>query len=103
MTTTGYAKGRIFWTDFAIIRLTLKLSIALILVVFSTCIARDETGRFGNISSWLLCETSDAVIVTEFIVQGTGTETFLFRGLGPSLSNVGVPNALKDPTIRLLD
>ncbi len=103
MTTVVNAKGRIFGTAFAIMRLTLKLSTALILVVFSTCIAQAETGRFGNISSRVLCETGDAVIVTEFIVQGTGTETFLFRGLGPSLSDLGVPGALQDPTIRLLD
>jgi hypothetical protein len=41
------------------------------------------------------------VLVTEFIVQGTGSESFVSRGLGPSL--VDVPDALQDPTITLLN
>ena len=41
------------------------------------------------------------MLVTEFIAQGSGTETIVSRGLGPSL--VGVPNPLQDPTITLLN
>jgi hypothetical protein len=41
--------------------------------------------------------------VNEFILQGAGTETVLLRGLGPSLSDLGVPDTLQDPTAALLN
>ena len=36
-----------------------------------------------------------------FIVTGTGTKNVIIRGIGPSLSTAGVPDALADPTLEL--
>jgi hypothetical protein len=80
-----------------------KLLLALTLFAISTCLAAAQStnARLANISTRALCQTGDAVLVTEFIAQGTGSESFVSRGLGPSL--VGVPDALQDPTIALLN
>lgn len=57
----------------------------------------------GNIHTRILAKTGDDVIVTEFVVQGTGTEYMILRGIGPTLGDLGVPGALQDPTMRLFD
>ena len=104
------ASGMEFSTSFKLIkkdkllmRPTFKLSIALSILALTNCIANagSSTARLANISSRMICQTGDAVIVTEFIVQGKGNESFVLRALGPSLP--GIPNALQDPTIRLLN
>ena len=82
---------------------TLKVSLALALIVLSASLTNAQTGRLINLSTRLSCETGDAVAVTEFILQGTGSETIVLRGIGPSLSDFGVPDTLRDPTARLLD
>jgi hypothetical protein len=80
-----------------------KLLLALTLLAISTCLAaaQSSNARLANISTRALCQIGDAVLVTEFIAQGTGSESFVSRGLGPSL--FGVPDALQDPTIALLN
>ena len=80
-----------------------KLLLSLILLAISTCLAAAQStnARLANISTRALCQTGDAVLVTEFIVQGTGSELFVSRGIGPSL--VGVPDALRDPMITLFN
>ncbi len=57
----------------------------------------------ANISTRLLAEQGDDVIVTEFVVQGTGTEYMILRALGPSLSSFGILGALRNPTMTLFD
>lgn len=82
--------------------LTRQLPFGLAILVLSAGVAAGQsTGRFANISTRIFCQTRDAVIVTEFIAYGRGTETFALRALGPSLPLV--PNPLQDPTLRLLD
>jgi hypothetical protein len=80
-----------------------KLLLTLTLFSLSTCLAtaQSSNARLANISTRALCQTGDAVLVTEFITQGTGSESFVSRGLGPSLVNV--PNALQDPIITLFN
>ena len=82
-----------------------KLLLALILLAISTCLAAAQStnARLANISTRALCQTGDAVLVTEFIVQGTGSESFVSRGIGPSLFDFGVPDALRDPMITLFN
>ena len=41
--------------------------------------------------------------MNEFAIVGPGTEYFIFRGLGPSLRQTGVPNALRNPVLDLFD
>ena len=84
-------------------RPTLRLTIAIALLVFSSCLTYGQTGRLAILSTRAFCETRDAVLVNEFILQGAGTETVILRGIGPSLSSVGVQDPLQDPTTILLN
>jgi hypothetical protein len=59
--------------------------------------------KLANISTRGRVDQGDNVLIVGTIVVGNGTTTVLFRALGPSLSNFGVPNALQDPTLELHD
>ncbi len=52
-----------------------------------------------NISTRARVLSGDKVLIAGFIVDGTDPKQVLIRGLGPSLSNVGV--TLADPTLEL--
>lgn len=43
--------------------------------------------------------TGDAVHIAGFVVAGDGPLTMLVRGIGPTLTSLGVPGALSDPRI----
>ena len=58
-------------------------------------------GKLLNISTRLRVQTGDAVLISGFIITGTEPKTVLIRGIGPSLSDVGVPGALQNPTLAL--
>lgn len=84
--------------------LSRKLLFALtLLAAIVGAIPTRSAGQILNISTRVDCQTGDAVVVTEFIAYGTGTETFILRGLGPSLGAVGIPDPLADPVLNLLD
>jgi serine protease AprX len=55
---------------------------------------------FGNISSRLVVQTGDNVLIGGFIVTGTQDKKVVVRALGPSLT---LPNKLADPTLELRD
>jgi hypothetical protein len=52
-----------------------------------------------NISSRALVLTDDNVVIAGFIINGTDPKRVMIRGIGPSLSGIGV--ALSDPTLEL--
>ncbi len=54
-----------------------------------------------NISTRLRVETGDNVLIGGFIITGTAQKSIAVRGLGPSLAQVGVSDALADPTLEL--
>ena len=56
-----------------------------------------------NISTRLAVGTGDNVLIGGFIITGTGTTRALIRAIGPSLTQLGVPNALQDPVLELHD
>jgi hypothetical protein len=56
--------------------------------------------KLANISTRARVETGDNVMIGGFIV-GPGATEVLVRGIGPSLTNAGVPGALQDPTLEL--
>ncbi|MDQ6809164.1 MAG: hypothetical protein M3Z64_07045, partial [Verrucomicrobiota bacterium] len=60
-------------------------------------------GQLQNISSRLRVETGDNVLIAGFIVSGTQEKRVIVRGIGPSLTQFGVPGALADPTLELHD
>ena len=53
-----------------------------------------------NISTRMVVETGDNVLIAGFIIYGTGQKNIMVRAIGPSLS---VPGALSDPTLELHD
>lgn len=84
--------------------LTRKLLFALtLLAAIAGAPPAQSAGQILNISTRVDSQTGDAVVVTEFIAYGLGTETFVLRGLGPSLGALGIPDPLADPVLSLLD
>ncbi|MEO6870729.1 MAG: CocE/NonD family hydrolase [Chthoniobacterales bacterium] len=59
--------------------------------------------RVSNISTRGLVGTGFDVIIGGFIVDGTGSMQVIVRALGPSLSSLGIANALQDPFLQLYD
>ncbi|HVF73380.1 MAG TPA: PQQ-dependent sugar dehydrogenase [Chthoniobacterales bacterium] len=55
----------------------------------------------GNISTRGFVETGDNVMIGGFIVGGSQNRTVLARAIGPSLTALGVPDALQDPFLEL--
>jgi hypothetical protein len=61
-------------------------------------------GQLLNISTRGHVETNDNVLIGGFIIGSTsGTTRVILRGIGPSLTNAGVPGVLQDPTLELHD
>lgn len=60
-------------------------------------------GRLGNIGTRLRVETGDNVLIGGFMVTGTPPKRIILRAIGPSLTSVGVPDALANPTLELHD
>jgi hypothetical protein len=60
--------------------------------------------KLGNLSTRAFVRTGSNVVIAGFILgNGTGDDRVVVRGLGPSLSQFGVPNPLQDPTLELRD
>ena len=59
--------------------------------------------KFGNISTRVLVQTGDNVMIGGVILVGPGTETVLVRAIGPYLSQQGITNPLADPMLELHD
>jgi len=55
----------------------------------------------ANIATRGFVETGDNVMIGGFIIGGSQNRTVLMRAIGPSLTAVGVPNALQDPILEL--
>ncbi len=56
-----------------------------------------------NISTRGLVQSGDGVMIAGFIIQGNAPKQVIIRGLGPSLTQKGVVNALQDPSLDLRD
>ena len=54
-----------------------------------------------NLSSRGTVGTGNEVMIGGFILGGDGTRRLVVRGIGPSLTPFGVPNALPDPMLEL--
>jgi hypothetical protein len=55
----------------------------------------------ANIATRGFVESGDNVMIGGFIIGGSPNRTVLARAIGPSLTAVGVPNALQDPILEL--
>ena len=56
-----------------------------------------------NISTRVRVSGGDNVMIGGFIIDGDSNKDILFRALGPSLANLGVPRVLADPTLEVYD
>lgn len=59
------------------------------------------SGQLLNIATRLRVQTGDNVLIGGFIITGTDAKKVLIRGIGPSLANFGITNALGDTTLEL--
>jgi hypothetical protein len=59
--------------------------------------------KFGNISTRGFVGTGGKVMIAGIIVDGPDSESIVIRGLGPTLSQFGVPSVLIDPFLDLRD
>jgi hypothetical protein len=58
--------------------------------------------KLGNISTRALVGTGGDIVIAGFILGGnSGNDRIVVRGIGPSLTAVGVTNALANPTLEL--
>ncbi len=63
----------------------------------------DQSTKPINISTRGLVQPGDGVMIAGFIIQGSSPKQVIIRGLGPSLTQRGVINALQDPNLDLRD
>ena len=56
-----------------------------------------------NISTRMVVETGDNILIGGFIVYGTGQKKIAVRAMGPSLTAAGVSGTLSDPILELRD
>jgi len=54
-----------------------------------------------NISTRLRVETGDNAMIGGFIITGNAPKSLILRGIGPSLTNLGISDALADPVLAL--
>jgi hypothetical protein len=60
--------------------------------------------KLANISTRAFVSTGNDIVIAGFILGGnSGNDRIIVRGLGPSLTAAGVPNALANPTLELRD
>ena len=59
------------------------------------------SSRLVNLSTRGKVETDDRVMVGGFIISGGRPTRIIVRAIGSSLSQLGIPNALLDPTLEL--
>jgi plastocyanin len=66
-----------------------------------TATATVTPGTLANISTRLRVLTDNNVLIGGLIATGTGNMRVILRAIGPSLSDLGVPGALANPTLEL--
>jgi hypothetical protein len=60
--------------------------------------------QLANMSTRALVNFGDNIVIAGFVLgNNTGNDRIIVRGIGPSLSVAGVPNALGDPVLELRD
>jgi len=65
---------------------------------------QEVTSRLANLSTRAFVSTGGNIVIAGFVLGGASNDgKIVVRGLGPSLTGVGVANALADPTLELRD
>jgi phospholipase/lecithinase/hemolysin len=60
-------------------------------------------GKAVNLATRVFVDTGERLAIAGFIVTGNVSKKVLIRGIGPSLSDNGVPTPLANPTLTLFD
>lgn len=63
----------------------------------------NTSSRLGNLSTRGQVGSGDNILIAGFIIGAASTKTVCVRGLGPTLTDEGVVNALGDPTLEVRD
>src|SRR4051812_35677085 len=91
----------VFWDD---VHPTTAGHYRLALTAFNTMVnPTPSPSKALNISTRVFVDTGERISIAGFIVSGDSAKKVLIRGIGPSLSNNGVPTPLANPTVTLLD
>ena len=62
------------------------------------------SSKLADISTRAFVSTGDNIVIAGFLLGGhNGDDRIIVRGIGPSLTALGVPGALADPTLQLRD
>jgi hypothetical protein len=64
-------------------------------------LAPSTPGTLGNISTRLRVLSGDNVLIGGLIATGTAGKRVILRAIGPSLTGLGIPGALANPTLEL--
>jgi hypothetical protein len=54
-----------------------------------------------NISTRVRVEAAEGLMIGGFIITGNDAKRVIIRGMGPSMTSVGVPGVINDPILRL--
>ena len=76
--------------------------LVLVLAAFCGALPASADERLENISTRGQVLTGDGVLIAGFVISGSTDKTVMIRARGPSLTDFGVPGALSDPQISLL-
>ncbi len=63
--------------------------------------AVSEPARLTNLSVRSMAGVGNQTLIAGFVISGTGKSSVVLRGVGPGLSEYGVPDILADPRIEL--
>jgi hypothetical protein len=86
----------------AIIRGNLNTSGVALVEVYD--LNQSVDSKLANISTRAFVSTGDNIVIAGFTLGGnSGNDRIVVRGLGPSLTAAGVPNALANPVLELRD
>jgi uncharacterized delta-60 repeat protein len=65
---------------------------------------RTADSKLANTSTRAFVSTGDNVVIAGFVLGGSsGNDRVVVRGIGPSLTDLGLPDALANPTLDLRD
>jgi hypothetical protein len=65
-------------------------------------VAAYASEKMVNISTRGQVGTGDSIMIAGFVVSGTSPKKVLVRGVGPTLTGLGVTGALADPVLRIV-
>ena len=66
-------------------------------------VSQGVDSKLANLSTRAFVDTGNNIVIAGFVLGGSNDDRIVARGIGPSLYDFGVANALADPTLELRD